>query len=553
MKFLTSILRHTVTAALVAVCLLLALPTPTFAQVQTFNNSGFYGVSQFKVNGELVASRFNYQVFSQPNSGGGFANFQNFNDGCYMPITSGVRFVPFATNATVKVSDTSNSALTETVALNSVTTNAAPSCVLSLATANSHTGGYVLSSGTCGVAEALNFLGAGVQGTVAITQEFYDQGCTAALVLQGSTIANMSSANQFLHDWTTGQWYQLGPSSLSLTAAPTALTTAGGAAATLTTSTSGGTIATGQAIRATAACVDAIGRESAPATETAATSVVTTGAGSTNSITVVTPGVAGCPNSVGWRPYLSANGGGTLTEILYAPTSAGCTAAPLSAVVTACSLTSNAVVTAIITATAGVPLAGGTATAVRFFPLHTIPSSNPGMPRVYGPFPAITTVTTIQQAAEIPIPAGFFNTGLEKSYRITFSGVGTAAAVTIAGTAKVNIGPRQATGVQTVDTVNFTASTIWPAAGANWTFTTICSTSATGATGTIECQSPTGWIVSTTAAAAPPAFGPQLDATTAPSTALDLTVQNYITLNMTATASSWTTFTVRKVTIEPVL
>jgi hypothetical protein len=52
-------------------------------------------LTQFKVNGELVASRFNYQVFNQPNTGGGFANFTNFNDGCYMSIGPGIRIVPF--------------------------------------------------------------------------------------------------------------------------------------------------------------------------------------------------------------------------------------------------------------------------------------------------------------------------------------------------------------------------------------------------------------------------------------------------------------------------
>jgi hypothetical protein len=90
-------------------------------------------------------------------------------------------------------------------------------------------------------------------------------------------------ANQYVVDISNGNYwtpYALKGTSLTLTAAPTALTTVGGAAATLNTSTSGGSIATGQAIRAGITCVDAIGRETPLSTDTSANAVVTTGAGS---------------------------------------------------------------------------------------------------------------------------------------------------------------------------------------------------------------------------------------------------------------------------------
>jgi hypothetical protein len=302
--------------------------------------------------------------------------------------------------------------------------------------------------------------------------------------------------------------------------------------------------------------VDAIGRETVLSTDTAGTAVVTTGAGATNSITVTAPGATGCPNSVGYRLYLSANGGATLSEILYAPTSAGCTAAANSVIVTACSLTSNSVVTAIITGTAGIPksgvVSGGSgATAVGYLPFRTLPAI-PGFQTVYGPFPAITTVTTVQPAAEVVIPAGYFNT-LGQATRVCLAGVGTPAAATVAGTFNLTLGPRQATGVQTIDSVPFTASSTWnPAAASNWTYCTILVTAATGATGTIEAHTLTGFSTSATAGAVPPAFGPQLDNTTAPSTALDLTQQTYLDVLLTASASSFTTFTVRQVTFEPV-
>jgi hypothetical protein len=372
-------------------------------------------------------------------------------------------------------------------------------------------------------------------------------------------------ANIYVHDISNGlsQWYSVKGTSLSLTAAPTALTTVGGAAATLNTATTGGSIATGQAIRATITCMDAIGRETAISTDTSANAVVTTGAGSTNSITVTAPGTAGCPNSVGYRTYLSANGGATLTEILYAPNTAAptvgnqCATSTTSIVAISCALTSNSVIVSIITGTAGIPLQGavslGLATATGLSMVSEIPSS-PGFQAVYGPFSAITTVTTVQTAAEVPLPTGFFNQGLEKAWHVKFEGVGTPAAATVAGSFVVTLGPRQATGVQTIDSVPFTASGTWnPAGASNWTYSMICSTSAIGATGTIECNTDTGFSTSVTAGnAVPPAFGPQLDTTTAPSSAIDLTAQNFLDVRLTATASSFTTFTVRKITITPV-
>jgi hypothetical protein len=122
---------------------------------------------------------------------------------------------------------------------------------------------------------------------------------------------------------------------------------------------------------------------------------------------------------------------------------------------------------------------------------------------------------------------------------------------TIAGTFKVTLGPRQATTVQTIDNVNFTASTIWPAAAANFSYCTLLSPEVIGTSAQFRALSDTGFIVSTTAAASPPAFGPQLDSTTALSTAQDITQQLYLDFLFTASASSWSTLTVQKVTLTP--
>ncbi|HLJ88825.1 MAG TPA: hypothetical protein VKZ53_18545 [Candidatus Angelobacter sp.] len=555
--------------ALAALCAALSILTlPAAAQNNAFDSQ--FGATPWAQNGVRTASAYSWII---DNTAGGYLNFTFPSPVCTGALYFGGRgnVNPFTAtiadgptqatpNITVKFLD-AVAANNETVALNSNASVSGGFCTLSPANVNQHLS-YKMVSGTCGLQEAINDAGT-AGGIVEYTQESVALGCSGASAgVPNPTITAAKAVlpNIYVHDISNGanQWYAVKGTSLALVSAPTALTTAGGAAATLQTSTSGGSIATGQAVRAGITCVDFLGRETALSTDTAGTAVVTTGAGSTNTITVTAPGTAGCPNSVGYRVYLSASGGASLSEILYAPVAAGCTASGTSVVVSACALTSNAVVASLTSNTAGVPTQGaaslGLATATGLLPVSNLPT-NPGFQTVYGPFSAITAVTTAQIAAEVPLPAQFFNTGLEKAYRVTLSGVGTAAAATVAGSFKLTLGPRQGTsptGVQTIDTVNFTASTIWPAAAANWTYSTVCSVAATGTSGTLECQSDTGFIVSTTAAAAPPAFGPQLDSTTGPSTALDLTQQLYIDAILTASASSFTSFTVRKVAITPV-
>jgi hypothetical protein len=551
---------------MLAAVLLLVLPMPAIAQNNAFDAQ--FGATPWAQNNVRTASAYNYILDGSDGSHVGFVfpantctNALSFGGrGGLNPFTTPIATGPTQStpNTTVTITD-AVSANTETVNLTSASI-AGSLCTIVPASLNSHVS-YRLSSGTCGAQEAVNDLGTG-GGVVEYTQESVALGCKGGVPgLPNTTITGLKNvlANIYVHDISNGvnQWYAVKGTSLTLTAAPTALTTA----STLTTATTGGSITNGAAIRAGIACLDPLGRETALSTDTAATAVVTTGAGSTNSITITAPGTTGCPNSVGYRAYLSAAGGATLSEILYAPSSSAtvgnqCTASTTSIVVSACALTSNSVVVSLITGTAGIPLQGavslGLATATGLLPVSNIPT-NPSIQTVYGPFSAITTVTTAQIAAEVPLSAGFFNTGLEKGYRITLSGVGTAAAATVAGTFITTLGPRQATGVQTIDTVNFTASTIWPAAAANWTYSMVCAPGVLGASGQLECQSDTGFIVSTTAAAAPPAFGPQLDNTTALSTAEDLTQQLYLDFKLTASASSFTTFTVRKVVIEPIL
>jgi hypothetical protein len=423
MKSLTSILRHTVTAALVAVCLLLALPTPVSAQVQSYGNNGQYGVSQFKVNGELVASRFNYQVFSQPNTGGGFANFQNFNDGCYYNLGSNIRIVPFNTNATVTVNDTSTSANTETVALSAVTTNSAPSCVLSLATSNAHTGSYFLSSGTCGIAEALNFLGQGNKGTIAVTQEFYDQGCTVATIT-GTVVGLIVTANQQVHDWTTGLWYSLQPTTLSALAVPTTSATlvcAATAGLVCQSATTGGTWPNSAEFVGDI-YVDALGGWSVAST----TATLTPSASGTNVLQFNSP--AASTGAVGWLPF----GGLTYNTVTYVlpVTATNCTLSTKFTGYPVCAIGSNATMLGPVVTTSLIPQLGGLAAAYNpNIQSHTTfglrPNQKPGLgfQQNYGPFTACPVLTAGQLCVvgTVQLPTGFIqNLGIGGTVRFTF-------------------------------------------------------------------------------------------------------------------------------------
>lgn len=549
-----------------AAAMIAALATPPSASAQFVQNaSSQYGATPWAVNNQRVASQFNYVVDSL-SAVGSPSSFTFPAQVCTSALpnvrNASANAFPAGVGATVKIFD-ATSANNETLSLATVpVTFAGGNCTINLVSASFTHLSYRLRSGTCGLREALADLG-GAGGTVFVTQEFYDQGCSASTITGLSLTSGAGlQANQYIVDISNGQNtpFILKGTSLSLTAAPTALTTAGGTAATLQTATTGGSITNGAAIRAGITCVDAIGRETALSTDSAGTAVVTTGAGSTNTITVTAPGATGCPNSVGYRTYLTAAGGGTLTEILYAPSSSAtvgnqCVASANSVIVSACALTSNSVVVSIITGTAGIPktgvVSGGSgATAVGYLPARAMPPV-PGFQMVYGPFPAITTVTTVQPAAEVVIPAGFFGT-LGQATQICLAGVGTPAAATVAGSFALTLGPRQATGVQTIDNVPFTASSTWnPAAASNWTYCTIAVVAATGASGTIEAHTLTGFSTSATAGAVPPAFGPQLDTTTAASSAIDLTQQAYLDVLLTASASSFTTFTVRQISFTP--
>ena len=182
---------------------LFCLLIPALAFGQGANLSGAYGFTTWRINNHPVASQYNYRIDSV---GAAIPSAFTFpvsvcNNTLSLPGNNTRSIANIGTGDTVKISDNGSSANNETVALNSVTVSGG-NCALSLANSNSHFS-YILSSGTCGLKPGLNDIGS--KGTIEVTQEFYDAGCSASTItgLAGGAVGN------FIHDISNGKedWY----------------------------------------------------------------------------------------------------------------------------------------------------------------------------------------------------------------------------------------------------------------------------------------------------------------------------------------------------------
>jgi hypothetical protein len=177
------------------------------AVLSTYATGQQYGVTNYKVNGQAVASQYNYSVLGPTTLAAGAGTIAINPNFCSVIIGTGRTFNPWSTSASVKIMDTANSANTETVTPSSVLINASQ-CNISATFANAHgAGAYFIRSGTCGLKEALNDLGA--SGTALVTQEFYDQGCLASTITSvaggatGNFVIDISNGKYDVYGWNT--------------------------------------------------------------------------------------------------------------------------------------------------------------------------------------------------------------------------------------------------------------------------------------------------------------------------------------------------------------
>jgi len=440
-----------------------------------------------------------------------------------------------------------------------------PTCTITATFANVHAQGEFVQSGTVGLQEAINDACAAGGGMPLIDATWTKAGGTQSMAT--SWTSPCGPVGVAVEDHRTANIGYLVPTpGLTLITTPTALTKAGGAAATLTTSTTGGSIATATTPRFTITAADQFGGETAAADDSNANAALVDGAGSTNSYTITAAGVPTGTGIVCYRLYVSASGGATQTETLATSANVTATQSPLSPLPN-CWVPGQAIVLTSLPATtnAGPPQGtAGAATALSSahttvvirqtsIPPSMLPFNDSAAPG-YWPV-TVTSATTLAAGfdvmGELQYPAGYFNT-LGSKYRICGGGVTTPSAATVAGTWNIRIGPREnsagTSGEHAVVPWGFVASNQWTAAASHFDFCTDITVSTTGASGVVEGSGSTFCVV---VAAGNDGAGTDtcVGAFNAASTATDLTQQGVVQLSYVQTAASWTVPQLRYLTI----
>jgi hypothetical protein len=441
---------------------------------------------------------------------------------------------------------------TSEVVTPSSTTNGATTCGFSATTVNSHTT-FALQSGTAGLQEAIVYQ---AQTTpvfdVVLDREWYQLAAAITGYLNGATPSQMiynatGNANVGIVDTTTEPWtwyawngshYVVSSStggieftSLTAASAPTALTTVAATCATngggcISTSTTGGSIPASGAYTLGATYVTALGGETTLSTDTAAGATVTVGSTTTNTITVTSP--AAETGAVGWRVYMTAASGASLSEILYA---SSCASASTGQIVLngVCAIGSNATITAIITGTATVP-----ATNTAF--LTETGSTSPLQSLVsYPPFSNLATISAgaTGTLATVNLWPAAFNT-LGRHLHVHGTGFGTTNGT--AGTLTFAIKLASVPGVTSVTPFTAVSGTTTGSAVVNFTFDVDITTNTVGTSGKLETHGTVCYNLAGTAVCSP-----AQDLITAAGSAINLTTQDQLEFTLTPTTTAITT------------
>jgi hypothetical protein len=426
----------------------------------------------------------------------------------------------------------------ETVTPSGVSYDGLGNVLITATFANAHSTGEQVRSGTVGLQEALNYAAGVGGGAIVLTTGWATYGGTTAM-LTSSVVADTVS----IIDNRYGAFDVAGnvPSSVTPLAAPTAVSTAAATNGLLTTATTGGTIPATSTYRVGITYVDAFGGETLLSTDTASTSTIETGAGSTNSLGLTSP--AAETGAVGYRVYVSAANGASLSEILYPVGNSAITGTPVSLtagspILPCFQIGTPVTITAIITGTAKVPsqpnaFTYGTAEVLRP-PLVSYP-----------PFQALGTIAAAATGTlgQITFPAGFFNTigrtvRVRGAYYVTTNG--TAGTVTTELILASIFGVTSITPF-TAASASFAASDIT----ANFLFDVLLVTAATGATGNLEVHGTVTYNIAGTAVGSV-----AQDSIQAVSSNLDLTKSNTLSVAHLNTTLGTSASQLRQLTIE---
>lgn len=395
----------------------------------------------------------------------------------------------------------------ETVTPTAVSYDSYGNILITAAFANAHSTGDQVRSGTVGLQEALNFVASLGGGTVVLSSIWATFGGTSAMIS-----ASVVNVNTEIVDNRTGGLMLAGnfPSSVTALASPTAVSTSAATFGLLTTATTGGSIPTASTYRVGITYVDALGGETALSTDTASTSTITSGATSTNVLGLTSP--AALTGAIGYRVYVSAASGASLSEILYPVGNSAITGTAVAGAVLPCfQIGTPVTINAIITGTAKVP---AQASAYTYATAEKVNS-----PVVsYPPFTALGTIAAAATGtvAQVNLPAGFFNV-LGRTVRVRGMYYGTTNGT--AGTMTTQLVLASIFGVTSI--TPFTAASASIAASVltvNFLYDILIVTAATGATGTVECHGHVDYNIAGTAVGSV-----AMDSVIAVSSTLDLT------------------------------
>lgn len=437
------------------------------------------------------------------------------------------------------------------------TSSVSSACGFAASAVNQHTS-FTVRSGTAGLQDAVGTLSSTslVPMIVYLDRTWYAlvnglPGAPSAqsiiLALTGGStgvvIVDTTTAPSTYYSWdgtkyrasgSTGGFPNLKTTSYTNIAAPTALSTGASTFGILTTSATGGTIPASSTYRLAITYVDASGGETTISTDSASTSTIATGTGSTNSISVTSPATA--TGAVGYRVYMSAAAGASLSEILYTPT---CTN-PLPTVqwvlprTTVCSIGSSATITAVSTGTALIP---------------GISSAYPRGSGTSGSYPPWTaggalSTTVTGTLAEINLPAGYLNV-LGRSFQIC--GNGNATTNSTPGTLTVKGTLSSIYGVTTITPWSVVSGTTSASAVVPFNFCATFTTAATGATGTLWVHGCVNYGLAGTAPATA-----ACDVVVAVSSTVDLTAANTLALTLTPATTGVTAYQLTQLSVDPI-
>lgn len=529
--------RRALTVMAVAAVALLSLAPPAGAQQSNLPPTWVFARAYNGWN--IVGQQANTYSFN-----GGVCNYSPSNNGNTPSffVFSGFQ-AGSAVYAPVAIID-ANSTLSEIVTPTS-TTQSSGSCGFAGSVLNSHVS-FVLQSGTAGLQEAVFTQNqTSPVFDVILDKNWYQSlaglpgppnPATVIAALTGNV--NVGIVDTTTLPWTSYRWNgtnyvavsapgAVAFTSVTAVSAPTALSTAALTNGILTTATTGGSIPASSTYRLGITYVTANGGETTISTESASTSTIATGSGTaTNTISVTSPAAA--TGAVGYRLYMTAASGSTLTEILYTPT---CTASTLQTTLPGvCAIGSNATISAIITGTATVPAISNafiTPTASTS-PLQSVPGS----------FPPFTNIATIAAAATstigaVNLPAGYLNS-LGRTIQVCGNGFGTTNSTP--GTLTVASTLASIPGVTSITPFTAVSGTTTASAVVSFNFCFTSTTTATGATGTVEEH---GWVNYNLAGTA--VASPTMDIITAASSTIDLTKQDQLAITLKCTTTAVTT------------